>query len=135
MSIGLRHIIAKFRLCLFVLFALGQVMPSGLALASDGGDFTFVICTMDGAKSVSWQEMTGEPSPFQSESPDQTEDDCHACVMGACPVAGINAPTSSINVATPAIRDFGYTFLLAKSALYASGPPLPSRAPPASVLI
>ncbi|MEX6633978.1 hypothetical protein [Hyphococcus lacteus] len=135
MPIGLRHIIAKVRLCLFVLFALGQMMPSGLALASEDGDFTFVICTMDGAKSVSWQEMTGEPSPFQSENQDQSEDVCHACVMGACAVAGINAPTSSINVATPAIHDCGYTYLLAKSALYAAGPPLPSRAPPAPVLI
>lgn len=122
------------RLCLFVLFALGQLVPAGLAFASQGDDFTIVICTMDGAKSVSYAELTGEPTPFQSQH-DDAENVCHVCVIGACAFGAIQPPSASIKVAVLAHGDFGVVYRRKVTALYAAGPPLPSRAPPAPVLI
>lgn len=133
MEFSLRKMSAKLRICLFALIALVQTMPAGLALASEGDDFTIVICTSDGAKSVSYAELTGEPAPFPSEHND-AGNSCHVCVIGGCASALAQAPTERVKIAPVTPREFGSGQSSHVASLYATGPPLPSRAPPTPVL-
>lgn len=54
------------------LFALSQVLPAGAAVAGQGADgFALVICTPEGVKTLSWEEATGAPSPFDAPDEDR----------------------------------------------------------------
>ena len=53
------------------LFAIAQLLPAGVSFAEDGGGFMIVMCTPDRVKTVSWEEATGEPSPFEAPEDDR----------------------------------------------------------------
>ncbi|MAW79010.1 MAG: hypothetical protein CMI63_02140 [Parvularcula sp.] len=54
------------------LFALSQVLPAGAAFAGQGaGGFALVICTPEGVRTISWEEATGAPSPFDAPEEDR----------------------------------------------------------------
>lgn len=62
------------------LFALSQVLPAGAAFAGQGaGGFALVICTPKGVRTVSWEEATGAPSPFDAPHDEKRgASACHA---------------------------------------------------------
>ncbi|WP_428409472.1 hypothetical protein [Hyphococcus sp.] len=51
---------------LVALFAVSQLLPAGTSFAQEGDGFALVMCTPDGVKTLSWEEATGEPSPFDA---------------------------------------------------------------------
>ena len=134
-GIALTHRLRKYllgvRRLAFVLFALAQLMPPGLALASDGDGFTFVICTIDGPQTVSWEEMTGEPSPFGVPSEQDSNAPCHACVTSCRAGAGVT-PNLDPHIANArSIANAALPVAFAAPLIRATRPPMPSRAPPA----
>ncbi len=123
----------RLKVLLIGLFSLAQALPAGAAVApGDDGEFLIVMCTPEGAKTVSWEEATGEPSPFAPRSHDDgnSQDPCHACATGACaggklkladillPNVFLMTPVTVIDI-TPPVFD-----------RIVAGPPMPSRAPP-----
>lgn len=123
---------AAARTIFVALFALGQLIPSGFALASDGdGGVDLVICTAAGPKTVSWEEFTGEKSPF--EIPAEHEDrDCPAC-HSTCRV-GVGLSPDLERLSHPWTRHCPAALPEAAGAsvVIATRPPMPSRAPPSS---
>ncbi|MHA7871804.1 MAG: hypothetical protein ACX939_05580 [Hyphococcus sp.] len=112
------------------LFALAQIMPSGVAFAASDSGFEFVICTADGPKSVIWEDMIGEPSPFND--PDQHDGAglCHACVASCRAGAGI-APELEPHIENARSEGAGaLAVAFARPIIPAVRPPMPSRAPP-----
>ncbi len=58
------------------LFAVAQLMPAGASVAQEGDGFELVMCTPNGLKTLTWEEATGEPSPFDAPQ----DDDGHRAV-------------------------------------------------------
>jgi hypothetical protein len=114
------------------LFALGQLIPSGFALAADGaGGVDLVICTADGPKTVSWEEFTGEKSPFETPAEHEGRD-CPACHT-TCR-AGLAVAPDLERLSHPWSGDYPAALPEAAGAsvVFATRPPMPSRAPPSS---
>ncbi|MEZ5893966.1 MAG: hypothetical protein R3C58_12590 [Parvularculaceae bacterium] len=125
--------LAQLRVLLVALFAVSQLAPAGYAFAADDNGFSLVICTKDGAQSVSWEDFTGEPSPFPSDSHDDGAP-CHACVTGACHGGGLRAgdvflPSVVLQTSAQGAGDYVEPVVAAFS-----GPPSPSRAPPSFLI-
>ena len=122
----------RLRLILAVLFAVSQLLPAGSALAKGGEGLSLVICTSEGVKTVSWEEATGEASPFNAPAQDEHsgKSACHACAAGACSggVARILptfAPYATLMQPAPSGVADELVFIRTNA-----GPPPPSRAPP-----
>ncbi|MCB2114524.1 MAG: hypothetical protein KDD85_13405 [Parvularculaceae bacterium] len=114
------------------LFALVQIVPQGFALAAGADGVEFVVCTANGSTTVSWEDLTGEPSPFDQPS-GHKKPDCAACHT-----------TCRIGAAVPpCLQLYSFTAPLYSAAEFpdAAGapmvrktlPPMPSRAPPYSL--
>ena len=132
MSIGSASITKYVRLCLFALFVLAQTVPPGMAFAAGDDGFQIVICTADGEKSVSWEELTGEPSPFEEPHQDDAGGGpCHACVKSCRGGMGEGPQTSVEALFSQKPRTAIPATLERTTAYYLTGPPLPSRSPPA----
>lgn len=129
MRIALHKSLSAARWLIVALFALAQAIPSGFALAANGGGVELVMCTPDGVKTFSWEEVTGEKSPFETPS-DHEDRDCPACHT-TCR-AGTALEPRFDNLSHPAVRYYPAAYRLAARApaLHAphrvSGP----RAPP-----
>lgn len=119
------------RRCVFALFALAQLMPAGFAVASDDkGDFTFVICTAHGQQTVSWEDVTGEPSPFETPDDPNRGQPCHACMTTCRIAAAEEVRFDRIEHPAPLYYPVADRVAAAAPVLFVTRPPMPSRAPP-----
>lgn len=132
---GRRKILTRMSLlrAIVSLFAVSQLLPAGTSFAQEGEGFALVICTPEGVKTVSWEEATGEPSPFEAPSEDDHsgKSPCHACSTGGCSggaAKAVRASYPNVPAAPPAPvgADVIPVFIRTNT-----GPPLPSRSPPA----
>ncbi|MEO1136369.1 MAG: hypothetical protein AAFW68_07140 [Pseudomonadota bacterium] len=117
------------------LFAIAQLFPAGTALAQDDDGFAIVICTPNGAETVSWEGVTGEAAPFAGQQHDPSASPCHACFSGSCAKGKARLSTTflpNVVLMTP-MRVEAIKPLPLFEAIGA-GPPMPSRAPPAFVI-
>ncbi|GJL92461.1 DUF2946 family protein [Hyphococcus sp.] len=115
-----------------VLFSVSQLAPAGTSFAKEGDGFALVMCTPDGVKTLSWEEATGEPSPFGVPSNDNHsgKNPCHACAAGACSggvAKALRAYLPNVVLMQPAPALAGEAPVFIRASI---GPPLPSRAPP-----
>jgi len=117
------------RAFIVALFALAQLVPPGFALASDGDGVELVICTADGPKSVSWEEFTGEPSPFDQPSGHE-KPDCAACHTTCRVGAAVQPGVEQFSYATPQYSPADFPGAATEPDVRKTLPPMPSRAPP-----
>ena len=126
---------ARLRAVLVALFAASQLAPPGAAFAAgEDGEFLIVICTKDGAKTVSWEEATGEPSPFRTPEKDHSNGPCHACAAGACSIGKTALSQTflpNVSLMAPVIATRAVKASSCEKVVV--GPPLPSRSPPQAV--
>ena len=54
MTVKLKRLLRRLRQTLLLLAVVAQFAPANAALTTVDGKLQFVICTADGAKSVSW---------------------------------------------------------------------------------
>ena len=129
MRIALHKALSAARCLIVALFALAQAIPSGFALAADGGGVDLVMCTADGLKTVSWEEVTGEPSPFETPA-DHEDRDCPACHT-TCRVGAAVEPRLDY-LSHPSVRHYPAAYRQAAAAPVLSTPHRLSgpRAPP-----
>ncbi|MEM8936416.1 MAG: hypothetical protein AAGC77_08425 [Pseudomonadota bacterium] len=124
--------ISLARRILTAIAIFAQVVSFTSVHAQPQTDEQVVICTAMGAHSVSWSELTGEPSPFD----DGGESSVHAyCTF--CLVFAQVAPEdyrSGIERPQPLFQHLNYPTPRESAACHqhAAGPPLPSRSPPSS---
>ena len=118
------------RLIALLLAAISLIVPSNASIASENGEFKFVFCTPNGAQEVTWEEITGEPSPFKSPAKQQTNVHCGACVAG-CKFA-LAGPQQSAHLANTFVQSvlLEAAVALPPAQKYRPGPALPSRSPP-----
>lgn len=111
-------------------FAVAQMVPSGFALASDGAGFSVVICTEGGASSVSWEDLTGGPSPFAPPKDHQGGGACHVCAVGGC--AGGHARVAEVFLPNVVLQTPAPESEILSELVIAghAGRPPPSRGPP-----
>lgn len=130
---GWRKFISRMALLRVIvsLFAISQLLPAGTSFAQEGDGFALVMCTPDGVKTLSWEEATGEPSPFNAPSEDHSgKSPCHACASGSCSggVAKMATYLPNVTLMQPLQANVADVPVFIRSS---TGPPLPSRAPPA----
>ena len=118
-----------FMRALVLLAAASQLFPPSGALAYDGGDLTFVMCGVNGAQSVSWEDIAGGPAPSGAPKAEIGEH-CAACFAGCRAMlsldhARIYLPGVNLHAFHP--EEFQSP---PPDDLRQAGPPLPSRAPP-----
>ena len=118
------------RVLIIALLVLVQTIPSGFALSSGNEGFELVICTADGPKSVSWEEVTGEPSPFKSPV-DHEKPDCAACHSTCRVGAALLSDIDRLFHVAPRFYLTSFPNASVAPIVYATRPPMPSRAPPA----
>ncbi len=130
---GKSFCIKGLRLIAFVLVAIAQLIPSGFAFSTHGDGVSIVICTADGAQSVSWADYFGEEFP-QHPSEDDAHNPCHACVS-TCRVCAL-AGTEQAGYYHPYLRNnvTGQAKLIPVAIPSRTMPPMPSRSPPAHLL-
>ena len=119
-----------FRLFAFVLVAFAQLIPSGFAVSTSSDGLSIVICTADGAQSVSWAEYFGEDLQEQPAPDTGEHNPCHACIS-SCRIGAL-AESGQTGHSHPTLR---YQFfkepeLVALRVPSLIAPPMPSRSPP-----
>ncbi|WP_411818853.1 DUF2946 family protein [Hyphococcus sp. DH-69] len=119
------------RAILVALLSLAQFVPTGFAVASGDEGVELVICTADGAKSVSWDSLTGEASPYDQPS-EHSDPDCAACLTSCRIAAADISALVHFSHTCPEYESVEVAFAAAAPAVHAARPPMPSRAPPAS---
>jgi len=116
---------------LVALFSAAQLLPAGTTFAAESNGFALVMCTPEGQQTFSWEELTGEPSPFDAPSHDDgSSAPCHACVTGACHGTAFRVVETflpNVTLLTPAASQTVERPLFVRTD---TGPPLPSRSPP-----
>lgn len=125
-SDAFRHVLVRA----LVLFAVvSQLLPPSGALAYSDGNLTFVMCGVNGAQSISWEDIAGAPA--HSGIPEAgASDHCAACFAGCRAkhcfgLADIYLPGVDLHAFHP--EEFQSP---PPDDLHAAGPPLPSRSPP-----
>ncbi len=131
--------LSMMKRALIALFALAQLFPAGFAFASDGDGVSIVICNPNGAKVLSWEALTGEPSPYASIGDPFGDDghgdeECRMCVVGGCAGVGLHSPAACLPGLNGPAADFTLPRQDIASSALATGPPMPSRAPPAALI-
>lgn len=119
------------RALIVALLVLVQTIPSGFALSSGNDGVELVICTADGLKLVSWEEFTGEPSPFQSPV-EHEKPDCAACHSTCRVGTALQSDSEQLFHVVPRHCLNGFPIAAVAPIVHATRPPMPSRAPPAN---
>lgn len=118
------------RALIVALLVLVQTIPSGFALSAGNSGVEFVICTADGLKSVSWEEFTGEPSPFNSPVEHKIPD-CAACHSTCRVGTALQSDIDQLFHVVPRYCLSDFPIAAVTSIVHTTRPPMPSRAPPA----
>ncbi|GEM_PF-3209085 len=131
MNLQRRKLAGALRFLAVALFALAQALPSGLAFAANDDGLSIVICTGDGLQTVSWEELTGEPSPYQEHNPESGEQPCHACYT-SCRIGAAVAGDDPQLFHPFAAHVAQLASLVVETVVVSTTrPPMPSRSPPA----
>ena len=126
--------IQGFKLIAFVLVAFAQLIASGFAFTPNSNGISFIICTADGAQSISWEEYFGDEFPSQPSRKENEHNSCHACVMSCR--AGVFTPAEQGGHSHPTFRYVvtKHPEVIAVLIPSRTSPPMPSRSPPVHVL-